>query len=134
VVPAALIGPAIAHIRPGTGRTTYVLAAIGGGVLFALVAYGWTDVTPLLVSLPVCALVWEIPAPAGARLLRWSRLTFGVYLVHPLLMHILSRWSAGNPWLEAAMVAVGSFAAIEIIRRTPLARFVGENTAAARSG
>ncbi len=126
-LPSALVGLALAGVAPGDPRgRRMLLACVGVAMLVAaLLDIRWGDGRvgiPYAVGIPAAAFAWAIPGSAGPRLRGLADLTYGVYLVHPLIGSPLSRLGLSPDAVAIASVPL-SFWSAWMLRRTPLGRF-----------
>jgi peptidoglycan/LPS O-acetylase OafA/YrhL len=77
-----------------------------------------------LFVFPLIALAWTVRSAAPARLVELGKLTYGVYLIHPLAIWTVLRLVERDSLVALAMVTALSFTGAALLRRTPLHRFV----------
>lgn len=138
VVGDVIFGVALGSVPPATPRAWPRLLGVALPCIAALVVGAVVDgddiARPAGLAVAVAAAAWAVPSAAGTRLLAWSRLSYGVYLVHPLvalLVHkawavlSLDRFAAlvDSRWTLAAAVSIGSATATWVVLRTPLRVF-----------
>jgi hypothetical protein len=129
-LPAACFGIAIAEVPRGDRRAYRALLAIAGTALLGCAVSarcGWHElVVPYAVGVPAVALVWAMPWRAGPRTLRWTRTSFGIYLLHHAML-LLTAWICvaarlqPSPGVVLASVFCGELIATRLLRATPLA-------------
>ena len=78
----------------------------------------------LMFALPLATIAWSVRAPASRTLVTAGKLTYGVYLIHPLVIWELTRWIPRDSLLALIAVATVSFGLVAILVKTPLRRFV----------
>lgn len=119
VLPGATLGIVLADdaSRPFRVFISVGLAAMLLGL--SLIGYEQTGI-PLLVGLPAAVLAFETRLATNARLLVWSHLALGVYLVHPLTMRLLHKPFGDSPWLLFLLSSIAAFALVLALKRTPL--------------
>lgn len=85
-----------------------VFGVVASGVCVAEMAFGFHAIAlPDLVAVISCAIAWGIPAKAGPLTLKFSRLSYGVYLLHPIFA--LVAYKVAVPMLAGAGLREGSF-------------------------
>jgi len=119
--PAVAIGLSFAAIRPRSDRfmTRLILlvsiVSSGCAISFALGFEGLSG--PYAIGVLACAAAWPVCRIAGPVLLWGGSLSFGIYLVHPLVLSILTR---AIPTAPRCLVPVVAFAASGAITATLL--------------
>jgi peptidoglycan/LPS O-acetylase OafA/YrhL len=124
VLPAVPLGIAFASIPAGRPAGSRPLVLISAGALLAGVwgaASGHDALTPsYALAVPACALAWRLPLRAGRITLAWSSLSFGVYLIHPLMNMVFHKFfESDDPVLIAVAVSAMSLAGAWVLKRTP---------------
>jgi hypothetical protein len=141
VLPAAVMGLAIVRCRTREGHDWTALGMLWSLVLTAAgVSYvaGWTNLAlPYVIAITLCMGGLRIRHSASEALLAASGLTFGIFLLHPMLFDVWyyitakiklgSAFAIGTHGHAAAMAlfaVVMSGAIVWILRKTPIRRFV----------
>lgn len=117
VIPAACLGLVLNHLGPRSLRAHFfgwvsvaiaVLMAVAGRDTVALqYAIG--------ISAVLCALAFQIRATSFSRTL--SEMSFGVYLMHPLIFALVLYLPFDGLWVQACVVAVASICLTQMMRR-----------------
>ena len=137
VIAGVPLGVALSLIPSGDPRGWGRLAlfsALTIAVCVALIFTGHNKIAiPDLVAVATCPIAWGLPIRADERTLRWSRLSYGVYLLHPffaligykfIMPHFGSLSAAAAHWLHAGAIGAMSLAGTWVARKTPLVRVV----------
>jgi hypothetical protein len=129
VLPAVVLGVGLAAIPVGTAIEWKRLFALAAVVLLAFAgtaAFGHLRVgLPMAVGLLPVVIAWAIATPAGPRLIAWSRLSLGVYLVHPFVGRVFLSTLESRPLVFFAATAAGSLTIAAALRATRLGILVG---------
>lgn len=119
VLPGATLGMVLADPSSRPFRVLISVALVVA--LGALVGLGHVDTgIPLLMGLPAAVLAFGTRSSTNARLLSWSRLALGVYLVHPLTLRAFHKMFGESPWLMFLTASIAAFAVVILLRKTPL--------------
>jgi peptidoglycan/LPS O-acetylase OafA/YrhL len=112
-LPAAFAGAVLAC----NTRFAPVLLVLGGGAA-ALIAMGWEQETwQLLIA--ACALFTALALPTpSSRLAAWAgEVSFGMYLIHPLVYAVALNVLPRNSWQLYLLVVAGSILGTVLLRR-----------------
>jgi hypothetical protein len=139
VLPAAVIGLAIVRSRVGEVYDTVALGMLWSLIICAAGAshvLGWTNLSlPYALAISLCVVGLRLRHAASAGLLAASTLTFGVFLLHPMLFDVwyfvTAKIKPGPTFAvdthahAAAMTVFAvlcSAGAVWLLRKTPLRR------------
>lgn len=141
VLPAAVIGVAIVRSRTREGLDWTALGMLWSVVLTASGASyvaGWTNLAlPYVIAITLCLAGLRVRHSASEGLLATSGLTFGIFLIHPMLFDVWyfiaaklklgSHLEAGTHAHAAVMTAFAVLvgcAVVWVLRKTPVRRVV----------
>jgi peptidoglycan/LPS O-acetylase OafA/YrhL len=137
VIAGVPLGVSLALIPAGDRKGWGRLACFGAltiAVCATLILTSHNKIAiPDLIAVASCPIAWGLPARAGERTLRWSRLSYGVYLLHPffaligykfIMPHLGSLGYAAAHWLHAGAIGAMSLVGTWVARKTPLVRVV----------
>lgn len=130
VLPSVALGLSLAELPAAFDEIALARVAVqlAGWVLvsasLAILGYAG-ECVPLLVGGLVTVVAWCIAAAGGRGVMAWSKLSLGVYLVHPFVIRVTYKLVATSAWLHFAVVVLLSFGCAWVLKRTPvLSRFV----------
>ena len=97
------------------------------GVCLLLFCLGYIEIiVPYSIAIVLVFVALMSKAQSDAQLLKFSSLSYGIYLIHPLVVSVLK--AAGmmivNPMLMVCIIFLISSAMIMIMQKTPLKQFV----------
>lgn len=131
-LPALSIGVAIgivySRMSGNTQRLVFVIMALSTVFICLMMkSLGYHDLaTPYCVAIvPVCTVfMWN--GRLHKSLYKWASLTYGVYLIHPLVGMTLRQGGMGqvSPWVMMLVVFLLSSVITLILQKTPLKQFV----------
>lgn len=129
ILPAVLVGLAggasAASLPPSVCRVSIILGGIAAGCCVGWMVGVPGVLVPYALGLGVSAVSLELRVRATPLVRCFSDLSFGVYLVHPMLAHAMVRQvGSENPTLLALLVTGFSFALAAGLKRTPLRVFI----------
>lgn len=129
VMPAVVVGMALAATTIGAGvlpqRLLIVWALVVIGAVSAHIAIERSFGVPYIVGVTGVVVAWTIRSPASGILRRFAAMSFGVYLIHPLVTAVMIRCVSNlDRKVFALLVWVVSCLLIGMIRRTRLRVFV----------
>lgn len=127
VLPGVPIGAVLAGMEFGDKRNARPIAVLTFCCVGACVLLMWLGMRFItigyLVSVPMCAAAWLTGTRAGPGTLRWSKFSFGVYLLHPFFGLVYYKViGSANTNLAAAFVCVATLLGTAALRLTPLKR------------
>jgi len=127
-LPAVLIGLALPQMHrreyKRLGMASLALAIALAGIAAWLC--GWRELTvPYMLGTLALAAAWVLPMSASPKVVWLGSLSYGVYLVHPLISSF-TRWATGtHPGAGLAIiVAILSILLVALLRRGPLEQFM----------
>lgn len=141
VLPAGLIGLAVVRSRVGGEYDTVAMGMLWSLILTAAGishVLGWTNLSlPYVLAISLCVIGLRIRHAASKGLLATSTLTFGIFLLHPMMFDIwyfvTAKVKIGSGLAvgtHAHAIAMTTFAVIAsgvvvwILRKTPLRRML----------
>ncbi|HUO09827.1 MAG TPA: acyltransferase [Phycisphaerae bacterium] len=124
-VPALALGIVFNILRREKGSAADVAMAVGTVWVACAMAYMWggNEIEPVFIGATLLGSLWCIRAKSFEILDKWAELTYGVYLLHPMVLWYTHRpgWNL-VPVIALTVLICGAITAI--IKNTWIKRFV----------
>ncbi len=123
-LPAIFVGLALPNVRDQKPRFTGAVTAALTVLAVSLVCWliDWRDlIIPYLVGTAAVALAWVSPWRLGPNIAWLGEMSYGVYLIHPLVISVVQRvLRIPIGPLFVMIVAIVSLVLVAVLRRGPL--------------
>ena len=120
-IPAVLVGVCLPHSSDESKRILRVVVLLLAVIIGCVATRSVSLSTPYIVGTAVLGAAWLIRIPAIKYVIWLGGLSFGIYLVHPLVQSIVTRMVSSNQaGLVALLVMAISLILTAGLQRTPL--------------